>query len=174
MLERELVEPVRQYLAGLGYRVFVDPDGSDYFDVVARHGEEVGLVELKVADYRKVLAQAHRRRGFGDWVAVVLPRKTLVDKLLALPSTERGRRVGVWHLYRGEVFVDRPASPLVAPGESAAFPEARARLVELLDAMEAGELPEGVRWEGISAVPGGGHRRRATRDWRLDEFGPVP
>lgn len=166
--------PVVRHLEAQGYTVWPDPDGSDYFDVVCRRGNEVGLVELKLADYRKLLAQAHRRRGFADWVAVVLPRSSLVEKLLALPSTERGRRVGVWRVDGDAVVVVRPCQPLRAPGEEEPFPEARARLVELLDVLGSGQLPTGVRWEGIHAVPGGGRRRRATLDWRLDEFGAPP
>lgn len=174
MLETELAPPVVAFLEGQGYRVWRDPDGSDYFDIVCRRGEEVGLVELKVADYRKLLAQAHRRRGFADWVAVALPKRLLAEKLLALPSTERGRRVGVWRVREGKVTVLRPAEPLRAAGETNPFPEARARLVQLLDELEAGRLEPGTRWEGIAAVPGAGRLRRATRNWRLDEFSDPP
>ncbi|MCI4331633.1 MAG: hypothetical protein L3K19_07305 [Thermoplasmata archaeon] len=174
MREHDLVAPVVRFLEAQGYRVWPDPDGSDYFDIVCRRGNEVGLVELKLADYRKLLAQAHRRRGYADWVSVVLPRASLIDKLLALPSTDRGRRVGVWRVEGDTVQVVRPHAPLRAPEESEPFPEARSRLVELLNALEAGQLPVGVRWEGIAQVPGSGRRRRATRDWRLDEFDNAP
>src|SRR5580700_8943723 len=105
MRETELVEPVRRYLEALGYRVFVNPDGADYFDVVVRRGTEVGLVELKVADWPKVLAQALRRRGWGDWVAVVLPRRSLAQRVVGRPTAPRGGRVGVWYLSAGSVEV---------------------------------------------------------------------
>ena len=43
--EAELVRSTARYLETLGYRVRIDPDGADYFDLVARRGREVGLVE---------------------------------------------------------------------------------------------------------------------------------
>ena len=171
MLETELVAPVRAHLEANGYRVYVNPDGGDYFDVVARRGDEVGLVELKVADWRKVVHQALRRRGWGDWVAVVVPRRSLAAKILARPTAPRGVRVGVWCLEHGVVAVVRPASPLVLEGEVDPFPEPKAWLVERLNATD------GVGGAGLSwSVPDAGHvgRGRSSRDWRLEEFPEGP
>ncbi|HYK93160.1 MAG TPA: hypothetical protein VEY07_03855 [Thermoplasmata archaeon] len=170
MHERDLGPPVRRYLEPRGYRVWVDPDGSDYLDVVARRGTELGLVELKLADWRKVLAQAIRRRGWADWVAVLVPRASLAAKILNAPQAPRARRVGVWSLLDGEVNVARAAEPLWSEGESHPFPELRERLLLMTDLLESGALAPGVRWN----LPGAGGRlpggRRSTRDWRLDEF----
>lgn len=170
MRESELAPPVRAHLEALGYTVWVDPDGSDYLDLVARRGGEVGLVELKVADWKKVVAQALRRRGWGDWVAVALPSPGLARKAVERPATPRGRRVGVWLVRDGRVEVLRPAEPLVAPGESPPFPEMRAALLELTDRLLAGELPEGVGWGLAGAARTADGRLRTTRDWRLPEF----
>jgi hypothetical protein len=170
MRERELADPVRRHLESRGYHVWVDPDGSDFLDVVARKGEEVALVELKVADWRRVLAQAIRRRGWADWVAVVLPRRSIAERLLAAPQAARAQRVGVWAVSQGEVDVVRDAKRLWEPGEVHPFPELRERILVLTDGLLDGTLSAGVRWNlpgSRGRLPGG---RRATRDWRLEEF----
>jgi hypothetical protein len=173
MLERELVPPVRGYLERLGYTVYVDPDGADYFDVVARRGDEVGLVELKVADWRTVVTQALRRRGWGDWVAVALPRRSLAEKAVARPTAPRGVRVGVWYIEQGEVRVLRPSVPLVAVGEVDPFPEPKRWLVERLDLVDQHLFAEPLTWSVPDAGRVGG-RRRSSRDWRLEEFPEEP
>ncbi len=172
MRERDLALPVRRFLEPEGYQVWVDPDGSDFLDIVVRRGEEIGLVELKLADWRKLLSQAVRRRGWADWVAVVLPRETLARKLLSAPQAPRATRVGVWAVVDGSVRVLRPAEPLWSAGEEHPFPELRERLRAMTDLLAAGELPTGVRWNlpGARGRLPGGHR--ATRDWRLEEFPP--
>jgi len=166
--ERDLAPAVRAHLEALGYRVWIDPDGTDYFDVVARRGGEVGLVELKVADGRTVLRQALRRRGWADWVAVAVPSEPLARRIAGRPVAERGARVGVWAVVDGRVAVVRAATPLVRPGEPDPFAPLRTTLRERLD---AGALPEGVAWHLLEGsrreLPGG----RSTRDWRLEEFG---
>lgn len=170
MRERELADPVRRHLEARGYRVWVDPDGSDFLDVVARNGDEVGLVELKVADWHRVLAQAIRRRGWADWVAVALPRRSLAQRLLGAPQAERAKRVGVWTVTGGEVEVLRDAGRLWEPGEVHPFPELRERILAITDALLDGTIVPGVRWNlpgSRGRLPGG---RRATRDWRLEEF----
>ncbi len=170
MREKDLAPPVRGFLEGQGYRVWVDPDGSDFLDMVARRGTEIGLIELKLADWRKLLAQAIRRRGWADWVAVALPRESLARRLLAAPQAVRAQRVGVWAVVDGTVRVLRPAEPLWGAGETHPFPELRERLATLTDLLGEGALPEGVRWNlpgSRGRLPGG---RRATRDWRMEEF----
>ncbi|MGI0131661.1 MAG: hypothetical protein ACREDK_00980 [Thermoplasmata archaeon] len=164
MIESEMAVPVRQHLEAQGYTVWVDPDGTDYFDMVARRGSEVGLVELKVSDARKVLGQAVRRRGFGDWVAVVLPRESTARRVLALPVPAPGARVGVWWLEGGTVRVARAA--IARPVDSDdPFADRRRALVEMLDHLEAGRLPLGVAWSHLTHG-----RARPRREVRLDEF----
>ncbi|MGC2205510.1 MAG: hypothetical protein WA719_06260, partial [Thermoplasmata archaeon] len=99
--ETELVAAARRYLESEGYRVWVDPDGRDYFDLVARRGREVGLVEAKVAHSRAVFAQALRRRVWGDWVAVVVSSERSAKALAARTAGRRAAPVGVWWA-RGE------------------------------------------------------------------------
>ncbi len=169
MRETELVAPVRTHLEGLGFRVFVNPDGADYFDIVAQRGGEVGLVELKVADWKTVVTQALRRRGWGDWVAVVLPRRSLAQKAVARATAPRGARVGVWYVGDGEIRILRPAEPLVRPGEVDPFPDPKRWLLERLAIAAAGGTAEPVTW----SVPDAGRvgpNRRTSRDWRLEEF----
>jgi hypothetical protein len=169
VLERELVPPVRGFLERQGYTVYVNPDGADYFDVVARRGVEVGLVELKVADWKTVVTQGLRRRGWGDWVAVVVPRRSLAERIVARPTAPRGVRVGVWYLDGEAVRVLRPASPLVGPGEVDPFPEPKRWLVERLDLVDQHPMAEPVTWSVPDAGRVGAHRR-SSRDWRLEEF----
>jgi hypothetical protein len=167
--EAELAGPVRAYLEAQGYAVHVNPDGRDYFDVVARRGSTIGLVELKRTDWKHLLVQAVSRRSYGDWVAVVLPRRAAAERLLARAEAEVARPIGVWTVGAGGVDVLRAAEPWPA-ATRALFPEHRAALEELLSWREAGGLPEGATWGGFvgrSARGGGG---RPTREWRLDEF----
>jgi len=172
MRETEMVEPVRRHLESLGYRVFVNPDGADYFDVVVRRGSEVGLVELKVADWKTVVTQALRRRGWGDWVAVVLPHRSLAEKAVARRTAPRGTRVGVWYLSRDTVEILRPATPFVLEGEVDPFPDPKRWLLERLAIADGAGVAEPVTW----SVPDAGRvgaRRRSSREWRLEEF-PEP
>jgi len=62
--ERELLETVAEELRRRGYRTYVDPDGTDYFDLAARRGDEVGLVEGKLGRPKAVLAQGRRRSAW--------------------------------------------------------------------------------------------------------------
>ncbi|MCI4333971.1 MAG: hypothetical protein L3K01_09690 [Thermoplasmata archaeon] len=169
MLETELVPPVQAHLAAQGYSVYVNPDGADYFDIVVRRDTEVGLVELKVADWKTVIVQALRRRGWGDWVAVAVPRRSLAEKILARRTAPRGVRVGVWYLDVGEVRVLREAAPLVAAGEVDPFPEPKRWLAERLDIVDQYGVAEPVNWSVPDAGRVGPHRR-SSRDWRLEEF----
>lgn len=173
MRERDLAGPVVAHLTHEGYRVWVDPDGSDFLDVVARRDAVIGLVELKLADWRKVLAQAQRRRGWADWIAVVLPRRSLADKLLAVQQTDRAQRIGVWVVADGRVEVVRASEPLWRPGEERPFEALRAQIEELTDRLIDGTLPAGVRWNLAGSHGRIGRTQRSTRDWRLEEF-PEP
>ncbi len=171
MKELELAAPVERYLTDRGYRVWVDPDGTDYFDLVAKRGGEVGLVELKVADWRKVLAQAVRRRAWGDWVAVTIARESLARKLIALPVSERSQRVGVWTVSKaGELVVLREAQTMWSSGEPDPFADLRRDFARLLLLLERGEIPAGIEWSFLNARARRALGGRSTRDWRLDEF----
>jgi hypothetical protein len=168
--ERALAPPVRRHLEAAGFRVWVDPDGSDFLDVVARRGDEVGLVELKVADWKTVLVQALRRRAWGDWVAVALPRPSLAEKVRARSTVGRAARVGIWVVTGENVQVLRPALPMYDPGDPDPFELPRARLRLFLDAMETGGLPEGFDWGLAAHAAQATHRRRPALDWTMDEF----
>lgn len=161
--ESALRAPVRRFLEAEGYRVWVAPDGRDYLDLVARRGDRVGLVELKVADWRTVRAQAVVRRTLADWVAVVLPRRTLADRLVASLRGPVAPRMGVWVSDGSQVEVVRAAIDLEPPPEGTPAADARRRFRALLDAVDG--LPEGVAWGGSARRTGGGRR------YRLDEFG---
>lgn len=172
MKETELEPPVERYLAARGYRTYFDIDGTGYFDAVALRGEELGLVELKIADWRRVFSQALVRRGWGDWVAVLLPRRSLAERVLARKAPPVADRVGVWYLLEGEVKVLREARPWPSdPGEP--YPSYKQHLRESLAAVEQGLLPPGSHWRVLrprtrsSKAPG---RAGDPRIWRLDEF----
>jgi hypothetical protein len=168
--ERELAPAVAGFLRARGYEVAVDPDGTDYFDLAAWRGEEVGLVELKIADWKTLTVQAAVRRTYSDWVAVALPRRSLAERLLARREGALLRPVGVWLVEAGTVEVLRPATPWPA-ATRALFPEHRAALRALLEARRDGFVPPGsATWGGFAARSARGAGGRHVREWRLDEF----
>jgi len=165
--EAELVAVVARHLARDGYRTYVDPDGSDYFDLVVRRDGEVGLIEAKLNRPRDLLVQALRRRPWGDWVAVVVPSARTADRLAASTAGRRADPVGIWVLDGDAVRIVRPARRFPAGDDP--FAAHRARFREVLDRIDRGEIPEGIPWDGL-----GGELRRASggrgfREWRLDE-----
>jgi hypothetical protein len=167
--EREVVATTAEFLRGKGYRVYPNPDSTDYFDLVARRGDEVGLVEAKVSGSRAVLVQALKRRAWGDWVAVVLPSEKAAERLAARTEGTRASPVGVWAAKGGSVRVVREAQPWVRPGEPDPFADLRVRFRAVLDRVDSGEIPPEVRWAGVVRAvrrAGGG---RGFAEWRLDE-----
>jgi len=167
--ERSIVEVAREHLERLGYRVWVDPDGHDYFDLVARRDAEVGLVEAKVSDARAVLTQALRRRAWGDWTAVVVPTERIARGIATRTDGTRAAPVGVWWTHDGTVEVLRPARPWAAPTADDPFAELRARFRRVLDQLESGELPVGVPWDGVLREIRRSSGGRSFAEWRLDE-----
>jgi hypothetical protein len=170
--ERDLVRAVAHHLEGAGYRVLIDPDGTDYFDLVARRGNEVGLVEAKVVGSRAVLAQALKRRGWGDWTAVALGSAVAAERLARRTSATRAEPVGVWSVSGSGVRVHRPARAWADPEGSDPFRTLRDRFRRLLDAIDAGELPRSVRWDGVPRAVRRASGGRGFSEWRLDE--PLP
>jgi hypothetical protein len=169
--ERELVEAVAAELGARGYRTYVDPDGSDYFDLAVRRGAEVGLVEAKLGEPSRVLAQALRRRAWADWVAVAVASPRTAAALLARTQGARSSVVGVWSWDAGRARELRAPTARRAEGPDP-FAGTRALLRQHLLDLDRGELPAGVRW---SSVPGEVRRRsfgRGFSEWRLDEAGP--
>jgi hypothetical protein len=167
--ETELVAAARQHLEEEGYRVWVDPDGRDYFDLVARRGQEVGLVEAKVAHTRAVLAQALRRRVWGDWVAVIISSERSARGLADRTSGTRAAPVGIWCARGSAITVVRPARPWTVTGEPDPYADLRARLRRILDALESGELPGSVPWDGVVREVRRASGGRGFSEWRLDE-----
>ncbi|MGI0071769.1 MAG: hypothetical protein ACRECT_06870 [Thermoplasmata archaeon] len=172
--ETEIVEAARTHLEAAGYRVWVDPDGGSYFDLVARRGEEVGLVEAKVAGAREVLQQALRRRAWGNWVAVALASDPSARALADRTRGTRAEPVGVWSVREGRVSVVRAARAWPVEKDADPFAAHRARFHRLLDALESGELPASVRWEGVVREVRRASGGRGFAEWRLDEPGPEP
>ncbi len=168
--ESEIVAAARAHLETLGYRVWVNPDGRDYFDLVARRGRDVGLVEAKVAGTRQVLAQALRRRAWGDWVAVVLATERAAWHLADRTAHGRAAPIGVWWARRGTgVTVVRDARPWTRTAADDPFGPLRQRFHRLLDALEAGELPEATAWDGVAREVRRASGGRGFSEWRLDE-----
>ena len=158
-----------RYLEAQGYRVYPNPDATDYFDLVARRGNEVGLVEAKVSGSRAVLVQALKRRAWGNWVAVVLPSETAAERLAARTRGTRASPVGVWATREGSVRVVRAAASWVVEGEEDPFAELRERFRSVLDRIDSGELPPDVRWAGVVGSVRRASGGRGFREWRLDE-----
>jgi len=168
--EHEIVAAARGHLEAQGYRVWVNPDGRDYFDLVARKGAVVGLVEAKVAGTREVLAQALRRRAWGDWVAVVLATERAAWHLSDRTARTRAAPIGVWWARPGTgVTVVRAARPWARTDENDPYVDLRARFHRLLDALEAGKLPPATAWDGVVREVRRASGGRGFREWRLDE-----
>ncbi|MFY9717999.1 MAG: hypothetical protein WAK40_08770 [Thermoplasmata archaeon] len=165
--EAELVAIVAGHLSREGYRTYVDPDGSDYFDLVVRRDGVIGLVEAKLSQPRALLVQALRRRAWGDWVAVVVPSARTAERLAASTSGRRADPVGVWVLDGEGVRIVRTARPF--PMGDDPFAAHRARFHAVLDRIDRGELPEGIRWDGLGRELGRASGGRRFREWRLDE-----
>ena len=163
--EAALRAPVARFLEGRGFRVWADPDGRDFLDVVAANGPEVGLVELKVADWKGVRVQAVARRALADWVAVALPSEGAIDRLAASLRGPVAPRIGLWLVRHDEVEERRAPRALDPPPDGSEAAEARRAFRALVRAALDGVVPPEVRW-------GGGARRtgRGTR-YRLEEFG---
>jgi hypothetical protein len=167
--EREVVEATARYLEHQGFRTWIDPDGSDYFDLVARRGDEVGLVEAKVAHARAVFTQALVRRAWGDWVAVVLTSRRSATALAERSRGTRAEPVGVWCWEGSAVEVIRPAQPWVTAGTEDPYAPLRARFRGVLDAIDRGDVPEGLAWSGVPGTVRRLSGGRSFREWRLDE-----
>ena len=168
--ESEIVAAARGHLEGLGYRVWVNPDGRDYFDLVARRGREVGLVEAKVAGTTQVLAQALRRRAWGDWVAVVLATERAAWRLADRTARTRAAPIGVWWARRGTgVTVVRDARAWPSSGPDDPFAPLRARFHRLLDRLESGDVPGSLAWDGVAREVRRASGGRGFGEWRLDE-----
>ncbi len=167
--ERSVVEAAARFLEDRGYRTRIDPDGTDYFDLVARRGDEVGLVEAKVADSRAVLTQALVRRAWGDWVAVVIASRRSATALHERSRGTRAEPVGVWWCEDGTVGVVREARPWTSAGGEDPYAPLRERFRGVMDALDRGELPEGLTWSGVPGTVRRASGGRKFREWRLDE-----
>jgi hypothetical protein len=167
--ERAIVEVTRAHLEALGYRVWADPDGHDYFDLVARRGEEIGLVEAKVAAPRAVLAQALRRRVWGNWTAVVVASERTATGLERRTEGTRAAPVGLWWVEGNALRVRRAPTSWVLPGADDPFAPLRDRFRNILDALEAGEIPAGIPWDGVVREIRRASGGRGFAEWRLDE-----
>ncbi len=167
--ERDLVRRVARHLETTGYRVLIDPDGSDYFDLVARRGDEVGLVEAKVGNARAVLQQALRRRAWADWCAVVLPSARSAERLARRTDASRAAPVGVWSVGTESLRVHRAAAPWAPVGADDPYAELRGRFRRWLDLVE--ELGPAIRWESVAGAARRASGGRGFAEWRLDEPG---
>lgn len=171
--ERELVTALARLLGARGFRTYVNPDGTDYFDLVARRGDEVGLVEAKISDARTVLSQALRRRAWGDWTAVALPGRVAAQRLAERTRGSRAEAIGIWVVGAGELEEIRAARPWTVPGADDPYAGLRARFREILDALDGGRIPSTVPWSDVpGAVRRASHGRRFA-EWRLDEPDPT-
>jgi len=172
--ERSLLEAVAERLRQRGFRTYLDPDGTDYFDLAARREDEVGLVEGKVGDARAVLAQALRRRPWADWVAVVLGRESLARRLVARTDGHRAAIVGVWSYELGELREQRPAGRTHADGGADPFAPTRELFRRRLADLDDGVLVPGVRWSSVPSAVRRASAGRGFAEWRLDELDGGP
>ena len=168
--ERSLLERVAEELRRRGYHTYLNPDGGDYFDLAVRRGDEVGLIEGKVGDGRAVLAQALRRRPWGDWVAVVLGSERSAERLVARTVGRRSAQVGVWSCEEGRLREVRPAGRTHAEGDADPFQGTRERFRQHLVDIDRGLLALGVRWSNVPTAVRRASAGRGFAEWRLDEL----
>lgn len=87
---------MKAHLRGQGYEICWPEElgGGDYFDCIAL-GKDLGAIELKLNNPRKTYMQAHIRKYYVDWVAVLMPSvkslKTILNKY------DRCKQIGLWH-----------------------------------------------------------------------------
>ncbi len=167
--ERDLLVAAARHLEREGYRTYLDIDGTDYFDLVAKRGQEVGLIEGKVSGSQRVLVQALRRRAWGDWVAVVLASPRSAGALVRRTQSGRAAPVGVWTVVGGELAIVRPAAPWVTRADDDPFRELRNRFRRVLESVDRGELPAGARWSDVHREVRRAAGGRGFAEWRLDE-----
>ncbi len=170
--ESELVERVAAFLVARGYRVYVDPDRGSYFDLVARRGEEVGLVEAKVSDARTVLRQALVRRAWADWCAVAVGGERSARRLAERTRGGRAEPVGVWAVRGDDVLEVRAPTPWASSTDPTPYRELKERFRAILDAVDRGEIPAGVGWGGVPGAVRRASGGRSFSEWRLDELPP--
>jgi hypothetical protein len=166
--ESSLRAPVLAHLEAEGYRAWADPDGRDFLDIVAVRGAVVGLVELKVADWKTVRAQGVARRALADWVAVAVPTRRIAERIVDSLRGPVAPRLGVWIAASEGVTEIRAAQPMPAPTADTPAAAARLRFRALVDAAVEGLIPEGTAWGGQARRTGGG------KSYRLDEFETRP
>jgi hypothetical protein len=171
--ERELLEAVAAEFRDRGYRTYLDPDGTDYFDLAVRRNDEVGLIEGKVGSPSAVLGQALRRRPWADWVAVVLGSERSGSRLAARTSGRRASVVGIWS-YEGGLLRElrAPARGHAEPPDP--FGATRARFRQHLLDLDRGTLPPGVRWSSVASEVRRASGGRGFSEWRLDELPDGP
>lgn len=166
-----MIPPMRAYLEHEGFRVYPNVDGNDYFDLVARRGRELGLVELKRSLAGPAFGQALRRRAWGDWVGVALGSGPGARRL----ATERNGRlssvVGIWWVH-GET-VELLRAPTVVPTADVPRPE-RVQLHAWLDAIDRGWIPPGTRMEGLGGTLHRLSLGRGYREWTVEEAADDP
>ncbi|MGP8109169.1 MAG: hypothetical protein ACLQD9_00445 [Thermoplasmata archaeon] len=167
--ERDLLVVAARHLETEGYRTYLDIDGTDYFDLVAKRGQEVGLIEGKISGSQRVLVQALRRRAWGDWVAVVLASPRSAEALVRRTQSGRASPVGVWTVVREELSILRPATPWSTRTEDDPFRELKNRFRRVLESVDRGELPAGARWSDVNREVRRAAGGRGFAEWRLDE-----
>ena len=171
--EADLADPMRRLLEAEGYRVWVNPDGSDYFDLVARRRDEIGLVELKLVDLPKVIEQAVRRRVWADWSGVAVPGRGRAEKIVDRTRATPAARLGVWAITDQVAQPVRPAERWAVDADG--FDAQRTFLRSVLDQIDAGAtLGTPVDWGFVGSLPRGLRPggRTPGREWRLEELVP--
>jgi hypothetical protein len=170
--ERELLGTVAREFAALGYRTYLDPDGTDYFDLVVKRGEEVGLIEGKLRDGRRVLVQALERRAWGTWAAVAVASRRSAEAIVRRSEGTRAAPVGVYAEEKGSLVRLREPRPWVDGPDEDVFAPLRARFRRLLEAIDRGDVPAGATWSDVLREVRRASGGRGFAEWRLDEPGP--
>lgn len=91
--ERELVKPVKEYFESKNYSTFEEVKlFARNIDVVAKRGNDIVAIELKLRDWRRALAQACLNLRVSNFSYIALPEPIWdrINKSVYTASIEQG------------------------------------------------------------------------------------
>jgi len=127
-----------------GYHCLIEPEGGGLFDcvVVNTKGDDVGCIELKLTDWRKLSEQLKKRKRYFDWVCALMPKLYFLNKLI-----DDGREdAGLMLYYKGKVIMIK--KPVM---EEPRWKYSKIRLRQVAEFERAG-IPNEVVWNDIRGI----------------------
>jgi hypothetical protein len=91
--EKELINPVKEYFESRNYATFEEVKlFARNIDIIARKGNDIASIELKLRDWKRALAQAYLNLRVSNYSYVALPEPiwNRIDKRIYTASIEHG------------------------------------------------------------------------------------